>query len=215
MFEGSSQTQTDMFSTVEPDPVPDVLWAPVFLSPAEHAELFDWCRNEINWQYLDISISGRSVPVPRGLAWFGDVPYSYSGLKHPTAPMPPQLRTIADRIEAALATNGTPAKFNSVLLNFYRSGRDSIGMHSDDEKQLRRRPVIASVSLGCTRTFRFQHKSTKTRHDVELVGGSLLVMKGDTQDLWRHGIDKDPQLDKDLPICERINLTFRFTYPEP
>jgi alkylated DNA repair dioxygenase AlkB len=123
--------------------------------------------------------------------------------------MPPELRELADRIEAELARNGTPAKFNSVLMNFYRDGNDSIGMHSDDESQLDDEPVIASISVGTPRTFRVQHKETRTRYEIRLSGGSLLVMKGRTQKDWRHGIFKEPG------AGPRINLTFRFTHREP
>lgn len=187
-------------------PFPDVLWAPDFLSAVEHAELFEYCRDHVEWQLKDIYIEGRSIPVPRGLAWFGDVPYAYSGLKHAARPMPPARRALADRIEAWLDTQGHPTTFNSVLLNFYRDGADSIGMHADDETQLGLWPVIASVSLGATRNFRFQHKLTRVRHQTPLPGGSLLVMKGATQDEWRHGIPKEPG------AGPRINLTFRRTH---
>jgi len=190
-------------------PEPDVLWAAAFLSEAEQQELFAWCRDQIDWKYVDLYVGGKSVPVPRGLAWFGDVPYSYSGLTHKASPMPAVLSKLADRIEAALASAGTPAKFNSVLMNFYRDGNDSIGMHSDDESQLDPEPTIASVSLGAAREFRFQHKVTRTRHQTPLPGGSLLIMKGATQKDWRHGIPKQPG------AGARINLTFRFTHREP
>ena len=190
----------------EPEPAPDVLWAPLFLTQAEQEELFGWCRDDVVWKYMELYAAGRAVPIPRGLAWFGDVPYSYSGLTHKACPMPAPLRALADRIEAHLARNGTPAQFNSVLMNFYRDGSDSIGMHSDDESQLGAQPVIASISLGSARKFRFQHKMTRTRLETPLPGGSLLVMKGDTQEKWRHGIPKEPG------AGARINLTFRFTH---
>lgn len=192
-----------------PTPEPDVLWAPVFLTEPEHEALFAWCRDHVAWKYMDLYPAGRAVPIPRGLAWFGDVPYSYSGLTHKANPMPPELRAVADRIEAMLAENGTPARFNSVLMNFYRDGNDSIGMHSDDESQLDAQPFIGSVSLGSARKFRFQHKTTRTRHETPLPGGSLLIMKGKTQEDWRHGVPKEPG------AGPRINLTFRFTHREP
>jgi alkylated DNA repair dioxygenase AlkB len=199
--------QTGLFAPepAEPEPTPDVLWASQFLTQAEQEALFLWCRDEVTWKYMDLYPAGRAVPIPRGLAWFGDVPYSYSGLTHKANPMPAQLRAVADRIEDRLAAAGFPAKFNSVLMNFYRDGNDSIGMHSDDETQLGEQPIIASVSLGSARKFRFQHKLTRTRHETLLPGGSLLVMKGDTQEKWRHGVPKAPGADA------RINLTFRFT----
>lgn len=220
----ASSTQFDMFAPAEPVltaesvPVPDVLWSPEFLSAEEQAALFVSCRDQITWEYRNINIGGRSVPVPRGLAWFGDVPYTYSGLKHEPVAMPAKLRALADRIEAALAEAGVQAKFNSVLMNYYRNGRDSIGMHSDDERELGRQPIIGSVSLGAPRKFRFQHKRMDAKHEILLPGGSLLIMKGKTQDDWRHGIDKEPwtgqkpNTQAEQESAARINLTFRMTY---
>jgi hypothetical protein len=108
---------------------------------------------------------------------------------------------IKSRVEKVADTN-----FNSVLLNYYRHHRDSMGLHSDDEPELGRRPIIASVSLGEERTFLLKHK---TRKDVKVVrlklaSGSLLLMKGDTQHCWKHGIEKEKR-----PCGRRINLTFR------
>jgi alkylated DNA repair dioxygenase AlkB len=120
--------------------------------------------------------------------------------------MPAPLRQVADRIEAWLAERGRPAQFNSVLMNYYRDGNDSIGLHADDETQLGSRPSIASVSLGATRTFEFRHRTLPLKLEEQLFGGSLLVMLGDTQEQWRHGIPKEPE----RPGA-RINLTFRNT----
>lgn len=179
-------------------PFPDVLWSSDFLSTDEHAELFRFCRDEIAWQ---------SKGVPRLLAWFGDVSYQYSGIHHPAREMPAPLQVLRARIEAYLHSQGVERSLNSVLLNYYRDGRDSIGMHSDDESQLEPESVIASVSLGASRTFVFRNKQTRVTHRNELPGGSLLVMKGDCQKVWTHGIPKEPS------AGPRINLTFRQTFP--
>jgi alkylated DNA repair dioxygenase AlkB len=111
------------------------------------------------------------------------------------------MRELRTRLEKA-----SGGSFNSVLLNLYRDGVDSMGWHSDDEPELGERPVIASVSLGATRRFRLRHK---TRADLEpvvvdLEHGSLLIMKGETQRFWKH------QLPKSRRVSEpRLNLTFR------
>jgi alkylated DNA repair dioxygenase AlkB len=96
--------------------------------------------------------------------------------------------------------------FNSVLVNYYRDNRDSIGFHSDDEPELGARPVIASLSLGEERTFILKHKRSKSVSPVHLrlASGSLLLMKGDTQRCWRHGILKESR-----SCGPRVNLTFR------
>ena len=101
-------------------------------------------------------------------------------------------------------------RFNSVLLNYYRDHRDSMGIHSDDEKELGPTPVIASLSLGATRTFVLKHKARPELKPVrlELPSGSLLLMKGLTQKNWKHGIDKQSR-----PCGPRVNLTFRRIVP--
>lgn len=186
-------------------PQPDVLWLPQFLTPEEHQALFTYCRDQIAWEQKSVVWYDKAVAIPRLLAWFGDVPYTYSGLVHPAKPMPLLLDALKDKIERALADQGLAASFNSVLMNHYRDGNDSIGMHADDETQLGPQPIIASVSLGAQRIFKMVHVATKTKANYALPGGSLIVMKGDTQDAWRHGIGKEPG------AGPRINLTFRLT----
>lgn len=188
------------------NPRPDLLCEEQFLSREEHDALYAWCEQHVTWRQMSVSFRGKEVPMPRRLAWYGDVDYAYSGLRHPAMAMPEPLRALADRIEAWLAQHGQQAKFNSVLMNHYRDGNDSIGLHADDETQLGSRPTIAAISLGATRTFEFRHRFLPLKLAEPLVGGSLLVMQGDTQEQWRHGIPKEPG------AGARINLTFRNTY---
>jgi alkylated DNA repair dioxygenase AlkB len=99
----------------------------------------------------------------------------------------------------------TGATFNSVLLNLYRDHRDSMGFHADDEPELGPCPTIASLSLGAERTLVFKHRTRKLAPvRINLAAGSLLVMKGETQHNWFHGIHK-----LTAPCGPRINLTFR------
>lgn len=187
--------------------LPSILTCPDFLAPNDHERLINWCRTKVTWHGATMNFGRGDVPVPRQLAWFGDVAYAYSGLRHPATVMPVPLRALADQIETWLASRGRRATFNSVLMNHYRDGADSIGMHSDDETQIEKHSAIASVSLGATCVFRFEHKETRLKLAEPLVGGSLLVMMDDTQDLWRHGIRKEPGRGP------RVNLTYRFTNP--
>lgn len=196
----------DLFPDEVAAPRPDILSEPQFLTPAQHEELLAWCVAEVPWKDMVLSFGERVAAIPRRLAWFGDVEYAYSGLRHPARAMPGPLRSLADRIEAWCQGQGYPAAFNSLLLNFYRDGNDSIGMHSDDETQLGSQPTIASVSLGAPRTFVFRHKETMLKLQEPLIGGSLLIMKGRTQDDWLHGIPKEPS------AGARVNLTFRRTF---
>lgn len=192
-------------SALEPMPMPDadVAFMPGFYrSPLTH-ELRNRLREEIPWQQQTIVIAGRERLQPRLSAWHGDPGsvYSYSGTRfEPHAWTATLLRIKAD-IEQA-----TGHRFNSVLLNLYRNERDSMGWHSDNEPELGARPVIASLSLGTTRRFRFRHKNRKDQHAVSLPlnDGSLLVMAGMTQRFWRHAVERESE-----PKGERINLTFR------
>jgi len=98
----------------------------------------------------------------------------------------------------------TSFKFNSVLANLYRDGNDSMGLHSDDEKELGKNPVIASLSLGESRDIYFKHKKNKSSLVISQTSGQLLVMRGRTQEYWKHEIKKTKKFKK-----PRINLTFR------
>jgi alkylated DNA repair dioxygenase AlkB len=142
-------------------------------------------------------------------AWFGDpeARYTYSGLSLEPMPWTDLLADIRSRVEALAG-----ASFNSVLLNYYRDHRDSMGMHSDDEPELGRNPTIASVSLGEQRTLTLKHKFKKELKPVQLPldSGSLLLMKGATQHHWKHGISKLSR-----PCGPRVNLTLRWIVPPP
>lgn len=158
---------------------------------------------EVPWRAESVVVWGQQMAQPRMVAWFGDAgkSYAYSGIQlHPVA-WTPLLLGIRTRVEDVVGSS-----FNSVLLNYYRNHRDSMGFHSDDEPELGLQPVIASVSLGEARTFVMKHKSSKLLRPVHLrlPSGSLLLMKGDTQRNWKHGIPKQVR-----PCGPRINLTFR------
>jgi alkylated DNA repair dioxygenase AlkB len=159
--------------------------------------------DEVPWRAEKIVVWGRTYLQPRLIAWYGDAGknYNYSGIELIPLPWNKTLLDIKSRVEAVADTD-----FNSVLLNYYRDHRDSMGLHSDDEPELGERPILASLSLGEQRTFILKHKRDKTLKPVRLTlaSGSLLVMKGDTQHYWKHGIDKETR-----PCVPRVNLTFR------
>ena len=171
------------------------------------SESMDWMerlKKEIEWEQHRIKIFGKWVDCPRLSAWYGDPEalYSYSNLSlHPKAWTPTLLEVrnhLAETIERP---------FNSVLLNFYRNGNDSMGWHSDDEWETGLDPVIASISLGGSRMMKFRHRSDSkiSRFALKLSTGSLLIMAGTTQKFWQHEIPKTKKL-----VGERLNLTFRF-----
>jgi alkylated DNA repair dioxygenase AlkB len=174
-----------------------------FLTRAESDACFSELLDLVEWEQHLIRIRGREVASPRLSAWYGDpnAHYRYSGLSLESRPWLPPLLELKKRVEAAC-----DARFNSVLLNLYRDGADSMGWHSDDEPELGERPVIASLSLGATRRFRLRHRRRKDLEPVaiDLESGSLLIMQGDTQQFWKHQIPKTKRT-----VEPRINLTFR------
>ena len=159
--------------------------------------------DEVPWRAENIVVWGKTFPQPRLTAWYGDngANYTYSGIHLDPLPWTYTLIDIKTRVEKIAGTD-----FNSVLLNYYRNHHDSMGLHSDDEPELGRRPIIASVSLGEERTFVLKHKTRRDLKSVrlQLASGSLLLMKGETQHYWKHGIEKETR-----PCGPRVNLTFR------
>jgi alkylated DNA repair dioxygenase AlkB len=162
----------------------------------------EFLKDKINWNQDYIKIFGKTHPVPRLTAWYGDrnKTYTYSGISMTSKNWNTELLEIKEKVEQYANFN-----FNSVLLNFYRSGNDSNSWHSDDEKELGDQPIIGSVSLGGKRIFRLRNKKNKnTTYNIELDKGSLLIMSGKTQQYWEHQIPKTKKV-----VSERINLTFR------
>lgn len=178
-------------------------FVPTFLTDAEAQEHFDSLSIETPWEQRDIIIFGRSVPQPRLACWYGEHSYSYSGIRLEPREWTARLETLKELCERA-----SGVRFNSCLVNLYRSGADSMGWHADDEPELGTAPVIASVSLGATRTFRMRHRSTKEIVVLPLNHGSLLVMAGPMQQYWMHEIPKTKR-----DVGPRINLTFRTIIP--
>ncbi|HEY2019993.1 alpha-ketoglutarate-dependent dioxygenase AlkB [Paraburkholderia sp.] len=193
---------SDLFNDL---PTPELDWYPDWLAPDTAAQFLARLIDEVQWRQDTIGTPGGRVALPRLTAWQGepDAVYVYSGIRNVPQPWTP---AVAELKAAAEATSG--ARFNSVLLNRYRSGADSMGWHADREPELGKQPVIASVSLGVERTFDLRHNKTGVVQSFALKGGSLLVMKGDTQAEWRHRVPKEPRVSG-----ERINLTFRWVTP--
>jgi alkylated DNA repair dioxygenase AlkB len=169
-------------------------------------QLFAKLHTTLPWRAETITMFGRSVMQPRLVCWFGDENciYTYSGTTMTPQPWTPALQELRHDVQAL-----TGARFNSVLANLYRHERDSMGFHSDDEPELGKNPIIASLSLGAQRMLIFKHRRRKPHPPVRvpLPAGSLLLMKGETQNQWHHGINKQTQ-----PCGPRINLTFRWVH---
>ena len=184
-------------------PLPDadlLFWQQVDLGRPYDSVLQELMDNT-DWRQEEITVYGKSYLQPRLSAWHGDLSYSYSGIRLEPLPWTRTLLDLKARVEAL-----TEHEFNSVLLNYYRNQNDSMGMHCDDERELGSQPAIASLSLGYERTFLLKHKTRKDLKTTRLAlpQGSLLLMQGDTQQYWRHGINKVRH-----PCEPRVNLTFR------
>ncbi|GAK87394.1 alkylated DNA repair protein AlkB [Vibrio ponticus] len=174
-----------------------------FLAQKPADDLYEHLLHHTPWRQESIMMFGRSVLQPRLQCWYGDLSYQYSGLLLAPSPMPEAIKQLKQQCEQICQT-----PFNSVLLNLYRDGQDSMGWHQDNEKELGPSPTIASVSLGAKRKFSLKHKKSGDKIDQQLCHGSLLVMAGDVQHHWRHALPKSRRISQ-----PRINLTFRYILP--
>jgi len=172
------------------------------LDPAEAATAFGALMSEITWRQDHITMFGKQTPLPRLTAWFGDpgFSYTYSGIEMAPEPWTPTLRDLKD-----ICDRIANCSFNSALANLYRTGKDGVAWHSDNEVELGRTPVIASLSLGGTRKFQLRRTDDPSeKREIEVNSGDLIVMSGPTQQLWVHQIPKTA-----THVDPRINLTFR------
>lgn len=177
---------------------------PAYWTVERADRLLQRLQQETPWRQDRIRLHGRSLPVPRLQAWYGDpgARYGYSGILLNPLPFTPLLQQLRQELE-----QHTGHRFNAVLLNCYRDGSDSVSWHSDDEKELGTDPVIASLSLGATRRFELRHRQRRElgKYVLDLNHGSLLLMGAGLQRHWQHQIPKQPGI-----AAVRLNLTFRF-----
>ena len=197
-----------MDSLFQSDPIyfnlPDaeIIYFPSFISTEEADTLFQELIKETPWQQDEITVYGKKHLQPRLTALYGNkgMPYSYSNITMQPHNWTSSLQKIKSFIESV-----SDANFTTVLLNYYRNGSDGNGWHADNEKELGKNPIIASLSLGAGRNFQLKHNIDSTKKkSILLEHGSLLLMKGTTQHFWKHQIPKTTK-----PIGPRINLTFR------
>lgn len=183
-------------------PNAEVVYIPNFYDSEKATSLFRILRASVEWQQDDITLFGKTYKQPRLTAFYSENnnPYTYSNIKMYPNKFTKELVNFKRDIETF-----SSHRFTSVLLNLYRNGNDSNGWHADNEKELGKNPVIASLSLGASRIFQFKHRYLKDqKYSLVLDHGSLFFMKGEMQHFWLHQV---PKTKKD--IGERINLTFR------
>jgi alkylated DNA repair dioxygenase AlkB len=178
---------------------------PQWLACADADRLLAALREELRWEQREIVLYGRRLLQPRLIAWAGELPYRYSGQTLEPRPPTPALQEVQGSVRQQA---GVP--FNHVLVNRYRDGRDSMGLHADNEPELGADPVVATVSLGVARRFVLHPRRPGERHSRDLGHGSLLVMGGRCQALFRHGIPRQPAVEG-----ERVSLTFRWLKSAP
>lgn len=164
-------------------------------------QYFQILMDSIAWQNDQAIIFGKLITTKREVAWYGDrnFPYSYSNTTKTALPWTKELLELKTLVES---TSGE--SFNSCLLNLYHDGSQSMAWHSDAEKDLKKNGAIASLSFGANRKFAFKHKTTKETRALYLPSGSLLIMKGETQQHWLHRLPPTKKIQ-----TPRINLTFR------
>ena len=179
----------------------EYIYIPNFFGKAVCDVYFKTLLEEISWKQESMNMYGKTLDFPRLTAWYGDndKPYSFSGITLKPETWTATLLEIKQQIETKAQVH-----FNSVLLNLYRNGNDSISWHTDAEKELGINPTIASVNFGATRKFQFRHNTTNEKIELNLSHGSLLIMQGELQHYWQHQVPKTKQV-----VKERINLTFR------
>ena len=173
-----------------------------FFNKEEASNYFTQILNTTTWQQDKIKVYGKTYMQPRLTALYANnaLPYSYSGIKMHPEKMTHILSEIQNRIHKV--SNNI---FTTVLINQYRNGNDSNGWHADNEKELGKNPIIASVSFGSDRFFHLKHREQKElRFKILLKSGCLFFMEGETQTHWLHQIAKTKQA-----VGIRINLTIR------
>ena len=183
----------------------ELYYIPNVFTREESDEYFNQLFTEVRWKQEPIRIFGKEVMQPRLTAWYGDIekPYAYSGITmapdhwiHPLL----QIKSVADQLSGA--------ESSSALLNLYRDGNDGLGWHRDNEKVLGPSPTIASVSLGAVRSFQLRdYKDKKNFISLELQPGSVVVMRGASQQMWEHRVPKSKRV-----FGARINITFRVIF---
>jgi alkylated DNA repair dioxygenase AlkB len=202
--------QLELFSPFESNeaqnfeiPDGDLIFYPAAFTTTEADRFLKNLKQETFWQQDNIKMYGKEIPLPRLTAWYGDSGrnYTYSGIAMNPHPWNSTLREVKQRVEQLSQVN-----FNSVLLNLYRTGSDSVNWHSDDEPELVPSHTIASVSFGDTRRFVMKHKTKieVDKFELKLTHGSVLLMRGETQQHWLHQVPKTRK-----NVNSRINLTFR------
>jgi|MDSY01.1.fsa_nt_gb alkylated DNA repair dioxygenase AlkB len=201
----------DLFSELKNQPINilrkdgEVNFYEEIISPLDSEYFFQQLLNTINWRADQALIFGKLIQTKRKVAWYVDThdgqsfSYRYSGVTRNSLPFNELLFTLKGIVE-----EHSKETYNACLLNLYHTGEEGMAWHSDGEKELKKEGAIASLSFGAERKFAFKHKLSKQVISLPLSPGSLLVMKGATQQHWLHCLPPTKKVSS-----PRINLTFR------
>lgn len=175
---------------------------PAFLPRRVADELLHHSIQELPWAVEKIPMFGKIYDSPRVSCAIAEpgVVYTYRGSHSTTTPFTRKLTRLRHHLEKELKQ-----PFNYILATRYRNGRDHLGWHSDDERDLGDYPTIASLSLGATRIFRFRKKSSNETISLQLNHRDLLLMSGDSQKHYKHTLPPSRNT-----TTERVNLSFRY-----
>ena len=179
-------------------------YEPCLFSKTESDRLLRNFIADTPWEQRSVLMYGKEVITPRLTAWFGDADADYSIAGNGPAPLKwtDDLLFVRERVEKM-----SGVKFNSVLLNYYRDGNDSVAWHDDMDNTPGRNKTVASVSFGEVRMFDIRNKADHNiKFSIPLQNGSYLLMKGDFQQDWQHRIAKSTKA-----LKSRVNLTFRIS----
>ncbi|QQV03799.1 MULTISPECIES: alpha-ketoglutarate-dependent dioxygenase AlkB family protein [Chryseobacterium] len=170
-------------------------------SDEECENYYQYLLNQIPWENDEAVIFGKLIYTKRKVAWFGEKEFEYTYSKRTKYAKfwTPELLELKQKCEEISGET-----YNSCLLNLYHDGSEGMAYHSDAEKDLKKHGAIASLTFGAARKFSFKHKLSKDRIDIFLETGSLLIMKGTTQENWLHRLPPTTKVK-----TPRINLTFR------
>lgn len=177
-----------------------IYYGPI-MNPSKAVEYYDLLMKRIEWANDQAMMFGKLIITKRKVAWYGseEFSYTYSNITKTSLPWTKELLELKELVEKKSGET-----YNSCLLNLYHSGDEGMAWHSDGEKDLKKHGAIASMSFGADRKFAFKHKETKETVSQVLEKGSLLIMKGTTQENWLHRLPPTQKVKS-----PRINLTFR------
>lgn len=171
------------------------------LSAQKSLDLFYYLQQNLCWQQPNVTVYNKTGPIPRLQCFISEnnIEYGYSHSKLIVEPWPDFLLAMRKRLERHLNQ-----PLNSLLVNYYRDGNDTMGWHSDDEAELGHQPTIVCISLGAERVLKLKHKASNKVTNLKLHSGSCLIMSGNSQRDYQHAIAKQTTL-----AHPRISLTFR------